>query len=50
MQLWERGEALAAHCQAQLDQAQSRLDAATQTAGNASEPADEQTHEPEQRP
>ncbi|GAA1153618.1 exodeoxyribonuclease VII small subunit [Ornithinicoccus hortensis] len=31
MTLWERGEALAAHCQAKLDQAQTRLDAATAT-------------------
>lgn len=29
MVLWERGEELAAHCQAKLDQAQTRLDAAT---------------------
>ena len=28
MLLWERGEALAAHCQAKLDAAQSQLDAA----------------------
>lgn len=27
MELWERGEALAAHCQGKLDQAQQRLDA-----------------------
>jgi exodeoxyribonuclease VII small subunit len=26
--LWERGEALAAHCQAKLDSARARLDAA----------------------
>lgn len=26
MTLWERGEALAAHCQAKLDQAQEQLD------------------------
>jgi exodeoxyribonuclease VII small subunit len=26
--LWERGEALAAHCQAKLDNARARLDAA----------------------
>lgn len=35
MQLWERGEALAAHCQAKLDQAQSRLDAQTQSSAGA---------------
>lgn len=29
MTLWERGEALATHCQAKLDQAQTRLDSAT---------------------
>ncbi|CAN5490879.1 hypothetical protein BH23ACT6_BH23ACT6_27890 [soil metagenome] len=29
MTLWERGEALAAHCQSKLDSAQERLDAAT---------------------
>lgn len=29
MRLWERGEALAAHCQAKLDQAQDQLDRAT---------------------
>lgn len=29
MQLWERGEALAAHCQAKLDQAQAALDRST---------------------
>lgn len=40
MRLWERGEALAAHCQAKLDQAQEALDrsavpqdTATSTAG-----------------
>lgn len=31
MVLWERGEALAAHCQAKLDQAQAQLDAATES-------------------
>ena len=29
MMLWERGEALAAHCQAKLDAAQETLDRAT---------------------
>lgn len=38
MTLWERGEALATHCQAKLDQAQTRLDAAT-AAGQESEAA-----------
>lgn len=37
MVLWERGEALAAHCQAKLDQAQSRLDAATATGAESSD-------------
>lgn len=31
MQLWERGEALAAHCQAKLDQAQEQLDRGANT-------------------
>jgi exodeoxyribonuclease VII small subunit len=31
--LWERGEALAAHCQAKLDGARARLDAATAARG-----------------
>ncbi len=35
MLLWERGEKLAAHCQAKLDQAQSRLDAHTQPSSAA---------------
>lgn len=30
---WERGEALAAHCQQWLDDAQNRLDAASKDAG-----------------
>lgn len=29
MTLWERGEVLAAHCQAKLDQAQAQLDRST---------------------
>lgn len=36
MKLWERGESLAAHCQAKLDQAQAQLDGTTaegETAG-----------------
>ncbi|NLG20243.1 MAG: exodeoxyribonuclease VII small subunit [Actinomycetales bacterium] len=33
MELWERGEALAAHCQAKLDQAQEQLDRGTAGAG-----------------
>ncbi len=36
MVLWERGEALAAHCQAKLDQAQTRLDAATASGAESS--------------
>ncbi|WP_109472136.1 exodeoxyribonuclease VII small subunit [Ornithinimicrobium cavernae] len=37
MELWERGEALAAHCQAKLDQAQEQLDrgATPSAAGDA---------------
>jgi exodeoxyribonuclease VII small subunit len=35
MALWERGEALAAHCQAKLDQAQSQLDAGAVTAAGS---------------
>lgn len=35
MRLWERGEALAAHCQAWLDGAEKRLDARTSTDGPA---------------
>lgn len=35
MSLWERGEALASHCQATLDRAQERLDASTQPADSA---------------
>ncbi len=31
--LWERGEALAAHCQAKLDGARARLDAAVAARG-----------------
>jgi exodeoxyribonuclease VII small subunit len=33
--LWERGEALAAHCQAKLDGARARLDAAVAERGGA---------------
>ena len=44
MVLWERGEELAAHCQAKLDQAQTRLDAVTEAAAPdtpaAAEPAE----------
>lgn len=39
MELWTRGEALAAHCQAKLDQAQERLDQATRSGATAA-PAD----------
>lgn len=41
LKLWERGEALAAHCQAWLDGARRRLDAATRGpgAGAAETPA-----------
>lgn len=35
MVLWERGEALAAHCQSKLDAAQAQLDAATPDEDNA---------------
>lgn len=35
MVLWERGEALAAHCQSKLDAAQSQLDSATAADGDA---------------
>lgn len=38
MQLWERGEALAAHCQAKLDQAQEALDRSATQAEPAAEP------------
>jgi exodeoxyribonuclease VII small subunit len=38
MQLWERGEALAAHCQAKLDQAQEALDRSTTQAAPAADP------------
>lgn len=34
MLLWERGEALAAHCQAKLDAAQETLDRATAAASD----------------
>lgn len=37
MVLWERGEALAAHCQAKLDQAQARLDDATASGAESSD-------------
>ncbi len=37
MVLWERGEALAAHCQAKLDQAQARLDDATASGDESSD-------------
>lgn len=36
MELWERGEALATHCQAKLDQAQDQLD---RGAAGAADPA-----------
>ncbi len=39
MQLWDRGEALAAHCQAKLDQAQEQLDRAGAPEASASEGA-----------
>lgn len=38
MALWERGEALAAHCQAKLDQAQARLDQSEGTARGSDQP------------
>lgn len=45
MSLWERGEALAAHCQTKLDRAQDQLDRGAAGAGSpedgADQPADE---------
>lgn len=41
MELWERGEALAAHCKAKLDQAQQQLDRAAP--GGAGDGADPET-------
>jgi len=35
LRLWERGEALAAHCQSKLDGARERLDAALAAEGTA---------------
>ncbi|MBW8172338.1 exodeoxyribonuclease VII small subunit [Ornithinimicrobium sp. Arc0846-15] len=35
MKLWGRGEELAAHCQAKLDQAQAQLDASTEQQAEA---------------
>ncbi|MGB5951744.1 MAG: exodeoxyribonuclease VII small subunit [Ornithinimicrobium sp.] len=37
MTLWERGEALAAHCQSKLDSAQERLDAASEASAATSD-------------
>lgn len=37
MKLWERGESLAAHCQAKLDQAQAQLDGTAARAGDDSD-------------
>ncbi len=37
MRLWERGEALAAHCQSWLDGAQQRIDAMTAEQAEADE-------------
>lgn len=34
MRLWERGEALAAHCERRLDGAQQKIDAMTAEAGD----------------
>lgn len=34
MELWERGEALAARCQSVLDEAASRVEKATQSSGS----------------
>jgi exodeoxyribonuclease VII small subunit len=39
MMLWERGEQLAAHCQAKLDAAQESLDRATAQTSTAGAPA-----------
>lgn len=45
MTLWERGEALAAHCQAKLDQAQEQLDrGANGPAGSGKGAQSDQTH------
>lgn len=38
MALWERGEALAAHCQAKLDQAQDQLDRGASAPGGPTAP------------
>ena len=38
--LWERGEALAAHCQAKLDGARARLDAALSAQGGGATEAE----------
>lgn len=45
MLLWERGEALAAHCQAKLDAAQETLDRATQGTSAATPSADSRSDE-----
>ncbi len=49
MVLWERGEQLAAHCQAKLDAAQQTLDRATGQqegpAGSAAAAADDDAHD-----
>jgi len=37
--LWERGEALAAHCQAKLEGARARLDAALEAQDGGAAPA-----------
>lgn len=41
MKLWERGEALAEHCKAKLDQAQTQLDGTSADAGAGAEPPPE---------
>ena len=49
MVLWERGEQLAAHCQAKLDAAQASLDRATgqQPGSTDAETADDPAEDPE---
>ena len=37
MQLWQRGEALAAHCEAWLDKAEASLSSATESESDASD-------------
>lgn len=50
MALWERGEALAAHCQGKLDAAQETLDRATRRGEDAGEVPEADAASPEQEP